>query len=73
MLANFVTESFIVMLLFGKPTEGNTQKKSDVTCRENTRSLQNIVKKTEGKINSSDIGVDRSIILQERQPTYQLT
>lgn len=27
MFANFVTESFIVVLLFGKPREGNTPKK----------------------------------------------
>jgi hypothetical protein len=31
------------------------------------------LKKTEGKRNSSDIEVDRSIILQERQSMYQLT
>jgi hypothetical protein len=30
-------------------------------------------KKTEGKRNSADTGVERSIILQEREPTYQLT
>jgi hypothetical protein len=44
MFANFVTESFIVKLLFGNPREGNTQKKkSDVTYREKKRSLHNIV------------------------------
>ena len=44
MLANFVTESFIVMLLFGNPTEGKTKKKkkSNVTYRKKKRSLHNI-------------------------------
>jgi hypothetical protein len=58
MFANFVTESFIVMILFSNPTQGNKKKKSDVTYREKRKSLHNIVsffQRTEGKRYSADI------------------
>lgn len=74
MFANFVTESFIVVLLFGKPREGNTPKKVRRNIPgEKEKLLQFFFQRTEGKRYSADTGVERSIILQETQLTYQLT